>query len=399
MSDPDYDISTGMYGVFNKQDFKIPETPTKQDALKSLEILCGLLDEFSFREGYDKAAALSAILTAAVRPSLVQSPMIHVKASMISSGKSYLTSLISSFASPMITPAMAFPKDDEECLKILVASLLTSPAAICFDNLTTDLIPHKSLCSTLTEPFITGRILGVSKTATVGTRTLFLSSGNNVEPVRDMTRRTVTITLDPMCEKPAERDFKSQPVELVKVNRGKYVSLALTIVRAWIVAGRPCVNVKNLATYTDWSGLCRQSLMWLGQPDPATSVFLGMDADPDREILGQLLHSWHERFSNRPTMMRDAIINSTEDLRAAFMEIAGDNRGDLNKNKLGRWIVRHSGRLVDGLRFIKDSSTRNAAIWIVESSKSIKSINLPSSSKFGISTHTESESEMVEVEF
>ena len=81
------------------------------------------------------------------------------------------------------------------------------------------------------------------------------------------------------------------------------------------------------------------------------------------------------------------------------MEIAGDNRGDLNKNKLGRWIVRHSGRLVDGLRFIKDSSTRNAAIWIVESSKSIKSINLPSSSKFGISTHTESESEMVEVEF
>jgi len=57
--------------------------------------------------------------------------------------------------------------------------LLTAPAVVEFDNLTTDLIPHKSLCTILTSEFISGRILGQSKTAEVGTRTLFLSSGNN----------------------------------------------------------------------------------------------------------------------------------------------------------------------------------------------------------------------------
>ena len=37
----------------------------------------------------------------------------------------------------------------------------------------------------LTEPAIDGRILGASRTVDVSTRTVILSSGNNVEPVSD----------------------------------------------------------------------------------------------------------------------------------------------------------------------------------------------------------------------
>ena len=76
-----------------------------------------------------------------------------------------------------------------------------------FDNLTGDLVAHKSLCTALTSEYMSGRILGVSKTATVSTRALFLSSGNNVGPVQDMTRRCITIRLDPGCEMPAARSF------------------------------------------------------------------------------------------------------------------------------------------------------------------------------------------------
>ena len=91
---------------------------------------------------------------------------------------------------------------------MLLAELLRSPAVIEFDNLTSDLVAHKSLCMALTSEFMSGRILGVSKIATVGTRVLFLSSGNNVSPVQDMTRRCVTIRLDPGCEMPSARNFK-----------------------------------------------------------------------------------------------------------------------------------------------------------------------------------------------
>lgn len=103
-----------------------------------------------------------------------------------------------------------------------------------FDNLTGDLVAHKSLCTALTSKFMSGRILGVSKTATVGTRALFLSSGNNVGPVQDMTRRCLTIRLSPQCEVPAALSFtRPDLVRDVLRERGRYVSAALTIIRAW----------------------------------------------------------------------------------------------------------------------------------------------------------------------
>ena len=160
-------------------------------------LLRDLLSEFSFARDTDLAAALAAMLTAAVRPSLPHAPMFHVRAHMVGSGKSYLCELITAFATPQRGTPTTFPGDDEECRKLLLAELLRAPAVIEFDNLTGDLVAHKSLCTALTSEHMSGRILGVSKTATVSTRALFLSSGNNVGPVQDMTRRCITIHLDP----------------------------------------------------------------------------------------------------------------------------------------------------------------------------------------------------------
>ena len=228
-----YDGATGMFGAFNAQLFKVHATPTRLQAEQALGELTELLSEFAFKTEHDQAAALASILTAVVRPSLSLAPMIHVKAPSIASGKSYLCELLTAFATPQKGTPHSFTADDEECRKMLLAELLMAPAVIEFDNLTSDLIPHKALCTALTSEFISGRILGQSKTAEVGTRALFLSSGNNVDPVRDMTRRVITISLDPACETPAARDFTKQPVTNVRNNRGHYVSLVLTIVRAW----------------------------------------------------------------------------------------------------------------------------------------------------------------------
>lgn len=97
----------------------------------------------------------------------------------------------------ILTSAYAYPATNEECQKLLLSILITSPAVVVFDNLSSDLLAHNTMCSVLTQEKITGRILGISKVATVGTQVLFLSSGNNVGPVQDMNRRVVTISLDP----------------------------------------------------------------------------------------------------------------------------------------------------------------------------------------------------------
>jgi len=367
-----YDPSSGMFGVFDAREFSIPDNPSRADAAAALALLKDLLSEFSFRRDTDLAAALSALLTASVRPSLAHAPMFHARAHMVGSGKSYLCELITAFSTPQRGTPTSFPADDEECRKLLLAELLRAPAVIEFDNLTGDLVAHKSLCTVLTSEHMSGRILGVLKTATVSTRALFLSSGNNVGPVRDMTRRCITIHLDPGCEVPAARSFtRPELVREVLRDRGRYVAAALTIVRAWIVAGSPRADCKPMAGYGDWSDLCRQPLLWLGLADATESVFEAMAEDPDREALDRLLTGWQSAFGKREAMVRDAVRVATSgddhaELREVLRDIA-DERGEINRRRLGWWIKRNAGRIVDGRRFVRASGNRSAEAWRVES--------------------------------
>jgi hypothetical protein len=374
---------TGLYGCFDARKFVVPDYPTKQDAELALAELKGLLSEFNFATPKDEASVLAAMLTAVTRASLPLAPMFHIKAPQIGSGKSYLTSIIAKLASPSVSSAVAFPGDEEECRKLLLATLLESPAVVVFDNLNSDLIPHKSLCSAITEEHLTGRILGVSKTATVGTRALFLSSGNNVGPVRDMARRTITVLLDPKVETPSAREFKFDPLAKVQLKREHFVSLGLTIVLARINSDDPEQPVKEFASFGQWNKWVRQALLWLGQSDPASSVFDQLESDPDREALGRLLHAWYATFGSAPTMIREAVNRSTtnetfvetgsgDELHEAMLEVAEKSK-QINRRTLGRWIARHQGQIVDGLRFERASGTTSAERWMVKSVKTVLS--------------------------
>ncbi|MFH0783216.1 MAG: hypothetical protein V2B20_14880 [Pseudomonadota bacterium] len=380
MTEAGYDLTTGMFGVFNAREFVVPESPTRAMAEVAMVLLKSTLNEFSFASESDLAATLAAMLTAAIRSSIAHAPMIHVRAHMVGSGKSYLCELITTFATPQRGTPTTFPPDDEECRKLLLAELLRAPAVIEFDNLTSDLVAHKSLCTVLTSEYMSGRILGVSKTATVNTRTLFLSSGNNVGPVQDMTRRCISIHLDPGCETPAARSFtRPELVREVLRERGSYVSAALTIIRAWIVAGRPKTACKSLAGYGDWSELCRQPLLWLGMADPTASVFEAMADDPDREILGRLLNAWQSVFGKTAAMVREAVkqamlsVEGNIELCEVLHDIA-DDRGEINRRKLGWWIKRHAGRIVDGRRFLRSSGNRSAEAWKVDVVESVSPV-------------------------
>ncbi|MCO5106231.1 MAG: hypothetical protein M9907_04015 [Burkholderiaceae bacterium] len=372
MSRPGYDPASGMFGAFDERAFSIKPAPTREDAAQALQELRALLEEFNFAQPHDEAAALGLILTAAIRSALPVAPMGHIKAPQIASGKSYLQSLIAAFSGPSKPSAYAFPTNEAECAKLLLAAFLEAPSVLVFDNLTTDLIPYKSLCSALTEEFLTGRVLGVSKTATVPTQTMVLSSGNNVDPVRDMTRRVLTVTLDPRCETPAARTFNGDPLGTVRRERGRFVSLALTVVRAYLAAGAPPTGaitaLRPLGSYGDWTRLVRAPLVWLGLPDPATAMFERMAEDPDRETLGALLDSWCRRYGDRPTpvrrVLKDVASGRAPELEEVVRDVA-DEHGTINRRRLGRWIARHQGRIVDGRRFERGPKSSGSETWRV----------------------------------
>lgn len=377
---PGYDPDTGLLGAFDASGFSVSDHPTRDDAVEALNLLDDLLGECAFAAPEDRSAALSALLTAAVRPSLPQAPMFHVMAHQPGSGKSFLCQLITALATAAPSTPVAFPRSNDACDKLLLAQLMRSPAVIEFDNVTDDLRPFEKLCSALTSEWLEGRQLGVSRTVVVGTKVLILSSGNNVRPIDDMVRRCICIHLDPGVEVPATRVYKRPHLlDEVRKTRLKYVAAALTIVRAWTLAGNPMTTCPPLANYGAWSDWCRQPLLWLGQPDPASSVFKGLSEDPARVLLGRLLSGWHNKHGGAPMMIRDVVRSAThlcagdDDFQDALIEASGGSE-PINVRRLGKWLARHEGRIVGNLRLHRATKTRNVESWTVVQSASAASV-------------------------
>ena len=68
------------------------------------------------------------------------------------------------------------------------------------------------------------------------------------------------------------------------------------------------------------------------------------------------------------------------DLLEVLHDIA-DERGEINRRKLGWWIKRHVGRIVDGRRFVRASGNRSAEAWQVESVSTVSSVSSNSGGK------------------
>ncbi len=364
-----YDKVSQRFGVFDARKFVTPE-PTIEAAHAALAVLNELFIEFSFASPVDKSAALSATFTAVTRVSYIYAPGYHSKASTIGSGKSYLNELFGAFAKPGFTQKVSYPTTSEEATKSILSLLLPAPAVIEFDDMATDWIPHGIINRMFTAESITDRILGVSKTATVSTRTLFLSSGNNVGPVRDLLRRVITINIDHRCATPATKSYNGSPVEAVRKDRGRYVAAVLTIILAWKAAGSPRANVENIATYGGaWADYCRHPLIWLGLADPATALLEQVKHDPDADALLALLTEWYRLFGSTPTTVRK-VISKTMDLVGesrlydAICEFPVEERGRINPSKFG-WILKKNMNRIVGEYTLRQGTADGRLAWMV----------------------------------
>lgn len=351
-----YHPKTRLYCSYDAEKYRFAEKPFLGDAEKALAELKKLLEEFQFEDSGDESAALCAMLTASVRTLLPLAPMFLIKAHQPGTGKGVLSELISLMATAEKPSPIAFPKDSTECEKLLLAELLKAPSVLFFDNLTCDLYPHKYLCSAITSETLTGRVLGESRTATVGTKALILANGNNVVPVGDMTRRTVPISIDAKEEIPASRTFKNPNLlQQVREHREYYVSCALRIISAWIHASKPYTDCPNLNSFEKWSEWCRQPLLWLGLPDPVKKVFMAMNDDPERVQVGRVFDGIRREFETVPFSVKDlseraARSVDSELLREPLEDIGCFDGCIVNRNRLGWWLKKKVGWSVNGIR-------------------------------------------------
>lgn len=267
---PGYDKCTGLVLFEPPPMPPIPDKPSKQDAETALNLLDGLLDEFIFVEdgGVSRSAAISMILTAALRGAMPVAPMHAITKPEAGSGASYLQDIVAAIAIGERCPVLSLmPDDEKENEKRLHSAAFNQQPLIALDNLSETLMGD-FLCQLIERPMVQLRVLGRTGLVNIANSAFIMANGNNLVIGADTVRRVVQIALDPNMEDPETRSFKRKPVEEVLSDRGKYVAAALTTARAYVVAGSPN-KPTPLASFEAWSDLVRSALIWLGKKTPA----------------------------------------------------------------------------------------------------------------------------------
>ena len=381
---PGYDAATRLYHVPDPA-LRLPTIkpkPSRADGEAGLALLNSLLGEFPFVAPVDRAVALSGLITPIMRGMLPVAPLHAIRASTAGTGKSFLVDLASACSTARPCPVLAAGEKDDETEKRLVGVLLAAFPIVSLDNCNGDL-GGDLLCQAIEHPLVRVRALGGSDIMELESRATFFATGNGLRVRGDMTRRTIICTLDANVERPELRTFAQDPLQRVLDDRGAFVAAALTIVRAYLAAGQPDRIKPAVASFPDWSNTVRSALVWLGCADPAATMEQARDDDPELNDLRQVIGAWHATFQDSPTATREVTEKAFEQyrdddgssvpthpaLRDALMGVAGE-RGGVNKNRFGKWLLKSEGRIVriDGKqrRFKRAGTIGGVAIWKVE---------------------------------
>lgn len=380
---PGHDEKTGLLYVTSEINPPgVPQSPTVADALDALAVLWHPFREFPVVDPVSVGVLISALLAAALRPSLPTCPAYGFDAPAAGTGKTLIAKCVAAMGTGGDVPVMPPAKDEEEWRKRLFAGLRGGDTVLLLDNVREPL-GNAAIDSFITSPTYKDRILGESNTLELPNKALFLITGNNLVLTGDTHRRVLIVRLDAEQEQPFTREFDFNPLDEVIRNRQQMVVAALTIVRAYITAGRPKAATGRIASFELWDDLVRQPLCWLKQfagpsgridlpdfADPAESITRSESENPDQAKLAAMLEAWYAAFGTTPTTV--AMAKSFTDLHSpasvhvadAIDEIAGQG-GKINSRMLGRWIERHAEQRNGGLRFVKAGKVHGVMRWAV----------------------------------
>jgi len=187
--------------------------------------------------------------------------------------------------------------------------------------------------------------------------------------------------IDPACERPDARSFKRNLNEWVPANRARLLSAALTVLRAYIVAGKQKQDIPPYGSFEEWSGLVRSSLVWLGMPDPNLTRARLEAEDAVTINLHSILTQWFAAFGKNgmtaAEVATQAGLPGHADLHRALLEVAVSKRDSekVDAFRLGHWLKKQKGKVANGLKLEKagEDSHSKLLFWRVVSLRSAKS--------------------------
>ncbi|WP_296708244.1 hypothetical protein [Rhodoblastus sp.] len=371
---PGFDAETGIFFDPGAVSFPaIPDHPTKVDSEKALAALCEPLKEYPFalkenetrENNLSLSVALSYLLTIVNRPAFSHVPGHAFSGNSAGVGKGKLVAVGSILATGTTPGVIRIGVKEEEFEKALSTAMLQGRGHIAIDNVD-QVLKGNLLDQAISEDFIDIRIFGRLESRTVPNIYTVTATGNNLIFTDDAVRRWLQSNIQTNEERPELKAFNFDPVGYARANRTALVVAALTILKAYIEAGRP-KKMAKLGSFEDWSRMVREALIWLGLPDPIKSTDTIRANDPKKNLLKRFLEVWSDKVGAGEMSAKGLIdlANSGEadPLDLLLEEVTG---GKVSPVVLGLFLRKIEGQIVGGKRLVPERARRGSSYWRLE---------------------------------
>ncbi|MGE0191980.1 MAG: hypothetical protein AB7T63_08040 [Planctomycetota bacterium] len=375
---PGYDEPTGLIYMPARVYPTVPPRPSEAEVGEAYRVLLDPFREFPLATPADEAAVAALMLGIACRfavPGPV--PMTAAIAPEFGSGKTLLahvaTRAMTGHGPDEMPPVGGRRSDGEaEMRKRLTTVVMEAPRVALLDNVPDgSTLESPSLAALLTCIEWSDRILGVNRRVTLPHRVVWIATGNNIRLAGDLGRRALSVQIEPGVERPSLRTFEvGDLLDHVAHEHPRLLVAALTVVRGFHVAGRPGHGRPPLGMFTAWDGLVRAAVIWAhrlagGEADPLDTQGRLVGEAPDREVLAMLLTAWHAELGAETTTAAEAVKRaaSAPSLHDAIVGVGADHGGKADAKRLGYYLRKVAGRVVEGLVFERRGERDGAARW------------------------------------
>jgi hypothetical protein len=245
---PGYDAGTRHYCALGSAvaSIGVPTTPTDVDVANAVALLKEMVCDICFAEPQDVYLTnfIAVLLTPLMRLMIDDNlPLFAIDATKSRSGKGLLAAIVGIVANGYPTPVTTAPEPSEsgEWRKKITTFLLAGQSIVTIDNVVFNL-NSAELCALVTTRDYTDRILGGNTAMTADPlNSMWLFTGNGLQPVGDLVKRCFWVRLDPQRSDPEKRTGFKHPELLswVSANRPFILRSLLILVRSWVIAGQP----------------------------------------------------------------------------------------------------------------------------------------------------------------
>ena len=328
-------------------------------------------------------AFLAGLLTPLARYAIAgPCPLFLVDANVAGTGKTKLCDIVSILATGRDAARTTYPESEDEMRKQILSIALEGDRMMLIDNIATgSAIGGPALDAVLTATTVKGRILGRSQMSReVPIYTVWYATGNNLGLKGDALRRVVYQRMESAEERPEERKgfrIKGDLKDHVKAHRGRLVVAALTILRGYVLAGRP--EPKTSLTPMDYPAWCmtvRQAIHWAIGVDPCSTRRDLIADDPEVNAIRGLFEGWSElpQGTNGLTAAEAVRILTNPDhmdrfqaIRDVLMEWSRDG-GIPSPRSIGKRLKMFKGRVIDG-KTLKLTASNGTQYWRIAGPK------------------------------